>query len=413
MKKILMTLLCLITITSSLYATVTGDVVLYFDNGTVSYTDTQTFYEFDVKAYIENGSGTNIFKEGMVYVEYDTTVFGTNVVSNGKLVSVTKLGPLAATSGLLYRFLNDPNNGIDRRANEFVITFEATNPYSPATYGSSTYISASSASLTSLMRIKLEVSASGSSSLAWPDSVPDINNVFRDLVVNDVYESLVTANATESTSIVYSNSGDPALPVTLSQLSAQYVDNKVAVSWVTESETENLGFVLKRAIKYSDDELSEYTVVSSYLYNDDLIGAGTTAEQHVYSYYDSDVKPGVNYSYILVDVDYNGDTEEHGPVSIIIPENLLFVSDDYNLGVNYPNPFNPSFTIPFELMTGMNVNIAMYDITGKKVMAIANGYFEPRQYQLRVNASDLNSGIYFIRTMIGDQVQTQKMTLLK
>lgn len=405
-----MTLLGLIMITSGLYATVTGDVMLYFDNGTVSYNDSLTFYEFDVKAYIEGGSASNIFKNGMIYIQYNTAVFGSNVVANSKLVSITKLGALAANSGQLYYF---PNNGVDNASNVFVITFDAAYPYSAITYNSDTYISNSSASLTSLLRVKLEVSASGSSSLAWPAGVPELNNLFEDYEYNDTYTSLSTANATESTSITYSSTGDPALPVTLSQLSAQYVDNKVAVSWVTESETENLGFVLKRAIKYSDDELSEYTVVSSYLYNDDLIGAGTSAEQHVYNYYDSDVKPGVNYSYILVDVDYNGNTEEHGPVSIIIPENLLYVSDDYNLGVNYPNPFNPSFTIPFELMTGMNVDIAMYDITGKKVMVIAKGYYEPRQYQLHVNASGLNSGIYFVRTLIGDQVHTQKMTLLK
>ena len=74
--------------TSQVFAE-TGTVTLSYENGTVSYNDTQTFYEFDVMAYIASGSGTNVFKEGQIYVEYNTSVFGSSVVANNKLVSST------------------------------------------------------------------------------------------------------------------------------------------------------------------------------------------------------------------------------------------------------------------------------------------------------------------------------------
>ena len=61
----------------------------------------------------------------------------------------------------------------------------------------------------------------------------------------------------------------------------------------------------------------------------------------------------------------------------------------------------------------MDVKINMYDITGKLVMSVIDDHLLARQYQIRVNASGLNSGIYFVRTLMGNEVITQKMTLLK
>ncbi|RKY56262.1 MAG: hypothetical protein DRP93_01750 [Candidatus Neomarinimicrobiota bacterium] len=411
MKKIIVTLLLIVIIVSQLFAE-TGTVTLYYENGTVSYTDTQTFYEFDVQAYIDGGSGSNIFKEGQIYVEYNTSVFGTNVVDNNKIVSITKMGPLAANSGYLYTI--NPSGGNDTYSDAFSVSFVNAQPYTDTGYDSDTYISNSSSSLTTILRIKMEVSASGSSNLDWPSDVTDINNLFREHdATSSLYTGFSITNAVETTSIVYSNTGDPALPITLKEFSAQYADTGVALSWVTESEVQNLGYVLKRAIIYSDDDFSSYDVIASYQTDDELYGAGTTTEQNTYAYIDKNVKPGVNYSYILEDVDYDGNVVTHDPVNIVIPENLLYENEDFTLGSNYPNPFNPSFTIPFELTRTMDVTINMYDITGKQVMSIMNGSFEARQYQIRVNASSLNSGIYFVRTMIGNEIITQKITLLK
>ena len=389
----------------------TGTITLSYNNGVVSYNDTQTFYEFDIMGYVANGSGSNIFQEGQVYIEYDTAIFGSSIVANNKLTSIALKGPLATTFSeiALYEFVN---SGADTYTDAFSLTFEKTLSNNDL-YGSETYISNASGSPDILMSIKMEVAVSGTSPIDWPSSITGINNLFRELHDGSTYEALSISNATETTTIVYSNIGDPALPITLKEFSAQYVDKGVALSWVTESEVQNLGYVLKRAIRYSENDLSSYEVIASYQTDDELYGAGTTTEQNTYAYIDNKVKPGVTYSYILEDVDYDGNVIGHDPVSIIIPENLLYKNEDFTLGANYPNPFNPSFTVPFELTRTMDVSINMYDITGKQVMSIVNGTFEARQYQFRVNASDLNSGIYFVRTIIGNEVITQKMTLLK
>lgn len=414
MKKFLITLLLVLSITPVIFAA-SGTVVLIYDNGTVTYTDTETFYEFDVKAYVDVASGTPVFKYGQIYVEYDTTIFGgQNIVANGNLTSTTLVGPLAAQSGAidLYAFTNSGN---DTYSDAFSIGFEPAYPDNPELYGAETQISINSGSPSTIMHIKMQVAVSGTSTVSWPTNniVQDQNTLFVEFADGSNYEGLSTTNATETTYITYSNTGDPALPITLRNFEAQYEKSNVTLTWTTESETENLGYVIKRAYQYSDDNLSSYEIIASYQNNENLLGAGTSVEQNEYTFIDKNVKPGVSYKYILEDVDFNGNVTAHDPISILIPENLLVENENFKLGSNFPNPFNPSFTVPFELMTAMDVDIAMYDILGQRIMTIAKGYFEPRQYQFKVNSSNLTSGIYFVRTIIGDQVYTQKMTLLK
>ncbi len=410
MKKIILILLLAVLIVTQVFAIETGTVTLSYENGTVIYNDTQTFYEFDVMGYIDGGSDTNVFKEGQFYVEYNTTVFGDS--SSLNIVSTTLMGPLATIPGVVYWIVNDGKN---TASNAFSVTFEALPDYTSGLFNSETYISASSGAPSTLMHIKLEVIASGSSDIDWPSGIAKINELFSeyDSDIGSDYEGFSFPNAAETTQITYSDTGDPALPIMLRELTAQYEKSRVVLSWTTESETQNLGYVVKRAIKYSDDDMSAYEIIASYQTNDELYGAGTTTEHNTYSYTDKNVKPGINYSYVLEDVDYDGNIVAHDPVTIVIPENLLFENKDFSLGLTYPNPFNPSFTVPFELTRTMDVSINMYDITGKQVMSIVSGTFEARQYQFRVNASDLNSGIYFVRTIIGSEVITQKMTLLK
>ncbi|MFA5706590.1 MAG: T9SS type A sorting domain-containing protein [Candidatus Neomarinimicrobiota bacterium] len=223
---------------------------------------------------------------------------------------------------------------------------------------------------------------------------------------------MVYSSTIENDVISLDGNGDPALPVTLESFIANYHQGAVELEWSTASETQNAGFILKRAL-VNEGETLEYEVITSYLDNDDLTGAGTTTERHVYTYSDRAVRPGAAYSYILEDVDYSGNIVQHDPVRVVIPENVLAATEDFRLQPAYPNPFNPSFTVPFELHRAMDVRIAMYDLSGRQVRSIVSSRMDAGSYDLRVDASDLRSGIYFVRSIIGDQVNTQKMLLVK
>ena len=66
---------------------------------------------------------------------------------------------------------------------------------------------------------------------------------------------------------------------------------------------------------------------------------------------------------------------------------------------NYPNPFNPSTTIRFTIPSNSFVRLIVYDITGKVVNEIVNGYLEPGVHSVEwsgtdTNGIDVSSGVY-------------------
>ena len=80
---------------------------------------------------------------------------------------------------------------------------------------------------------------------------------------------------------------------------------------------------------------------------------------------------------------------------------------------SYPNPFNPSITIPFTLSTAQNVEIVIIDILGKVVIELSNEIWSTGKHSIKWNATQFSSGIYFIHFTAGDYQQTQRIVLLK
>lgn len=64
---------------------------------------------------------------------------------------------------------------------------------------------------------------------------------------------------------------------------------------------------------------------------------------------------------------------------------------------NYPNPFNPSTVINYELPYSANVTVKVYDISGKEVASLFNGFQAEGNHSVQFNASNLSSGVYFYR----------------
>jgi Secretion system C-terminal sorting domain len=85
----------------------------------------------------------------------------------------------------------------------------------------------------------------------------------------------------------------------------------------------------------------------------------------------------------------------------------------YDLFQNYPNPFNPSTKISFQIPKPGNVVLKIYDILGREVMTLVNGYKNVGRYKIDFNASNLASGVYIYRLVSGDFVSVKKMVLLK
>ncbi|RMG38109.1 MAG: choice-of-anchor D domain-containing protein [Methanobacteriota archaeon] len=86
---------------------------------------------------------------------------------------------------------------------------------------------------------------------------------------------------------------------------------------------------------------------------------------------------------------------------------------EFNLYHNFPNPFNPSTTIRYDLPKDVRVTITVYNLLGQKVATLVNGYQNAGRYQVQFDASRLASGLYFYHLRAGQYNKVRKMILMK
>jgi len=96
-----------------------------------------------------------------------------------------------------------------------------------------------------------------------------------------------------------------------------------------------------------------------------------------------------------------------------IGSNNLEIPSEYKLEQNFPNPFNPSTNIKFEIREKGFVDLKIYNSLGKEVAALVNEVREAGKYSVDFNAELLSNGTYFYTLRVNDFIQTKKMILLK
>ncbi|MCS7013210.1 MAG: T9SS type A sorting domain-containing protein [Chloroherpetonaceae bacterium] len=85
----------------------------------------------------------------------------------------------------------------------------------------------------------------------------------------------------------------------------------------------------------------------------------------------------------------------------------------FELFQNYPNPFNPTTMIGYSLPVASEVSLKVYDMLGREVATLVSGRQAAGEYQVSFTATGLSSGIYFYRLQAGNFVETKKMMLVK
>jgi hypothetical protein len=224
---------------------------------------------------------------------------------------------------------------------------------------------------------------------------------------------------------VYMGNGDISLPVELALFTANIMKEGVGLKWVTESEIENVGFEVWR----SQEEKGDYILLSSYQHNAALRGQGNSNTRHEYIFLDNLVVMGQHYWYKLVDVALNGERGVHGPISVAVlmsDDRLTSVSSDiptdFKLHHNYPNPFNPSTRIRFDIprIKGgqLEVSLVIYNALGQMVRRLYSGEIGAGSFEVewdgRSDAGNpIPSGMYFAVFAAKDYYQTIRLVLLK
>ena len=98
----------------------------------------------------------------------------------------------------------------------------------------------------------------------------------------------------------------------------------------------------------------------------------------------------------------------------ILASDYEIIPTKFALHPPYPNPFNPTTTIQFDLVeTWRATSLRVFDITGRVVGVLVNGRMVTGEYEVQWNASQHSSGIYFVELVAGEKRDVQKLILLK
>jgi hypothetical protein len=162
------------------------------------------------------------------------------------------------------------------------------------------------------------------------------------------------------------------------------------------------------------------TVVGYNIYRNDVFLYTTTE----YSYIDNDIT-GTEYTYHITAVYHHSglDTEfesEKTNPQTVVSDNDIVDSVQTTLVGNFPNPFNPTTSIKFEIGNGKleNVSINIFNIRGQHVRTLVNGMYGAGTHTVVWNGTDdngrsMSSGVYFYRMVADEYVNVRRMMLLK
>lgn len=189
---------------------------------------------------------------------------------------------------------------------------------------------------------------------------------------------------------------DQILPVELGVFTATAGDRTVNLRWTTLSETDNDYFEIRR----NGEQIVR------------VASRGNTPTGHEYLYTDAGLTNGATYSYALFAVDLSGNLQELAAANAV-PGANAGVAEDYALGQNFPNPFNPATSIGFSLKETGLVTITIYNAAGQKVATVLSETMSAGSHTVVFDAAGLPSGIYVYRMQAGEFRAAAKMVLLK
>ncbi len=96
-----------------------------------------------------------------------------------------------------------------------------------------------------------------------------------------------------------------------------------------------------------------------------------------------------------------------------VEEGKIGLVSDFNLEKPYPNPFNSTSKISFNLSKSSSVNLSVFDISGRNVITLLNSVQPAGRYTTSLRANNLSTGLYLIKLTTPNGVKTQKLALVK
>ena len=175
--------------------------------------------------------------------------------------------------------------------------------------------------------------------------------------------------------------------------------NEVSLNW-EDNNTQEQGFKIER----KNGSNGIYKLIDS-------------VEQNITNYSDQSVQENTLYYYrvyaYLDQVVSAYSNEDSAQTPNVTGVKNSFVPFTYNLEQNFPNPFNPTTKIMYQIANRGFVSLRVYNILGNKVATLVNEEKPAGIYIVEFDASSLPSGIYFYHLQTGSFISTKKLILMK
>jgi hypothetical protein len=101
------------------------------------------------------------------------------------------------------------------------------------------------------------------------------------------------------------------------------------------------------------------------------------------------------------------------PIPQYEDDNNIVIPTETTLFANYPNPFNPTTVIKYQLSDASQVSLKVYDAMGREIATLVNSYQNKSSYDVTFSANGLASGIYFYKLNANGVQMINKMLLMK
>ncbi|MBN2413418.1 T9SS type A sorting domain-containing protein [candidate division KSB1 bacterium] len=205
---------------------------------------------------------------------------------------------------------------------------------------------------------------------------------------------------------------DASLPVELASFTTRQTDRNIILEWTTETEMDNLGFILER--RYSTNET--WVKFAGYQTFDQLKGQGTTTTSTNYRFVDSPDMSGESVQYRLSSVDKNGAVKVQKTTSLNLNN---VIPNKFSLEPAFPNPFNPGTTLRYDLAQESSVELCVYDLLGHTVNILVDnekqsaGTYSVSWNGTNNNGQNMPSGTYIVHLKAGVYRSAQKVTLIR
>lgn len=196
-------------------------------------------------------------------------------------------------------------------------------------------------------------------------------------------------------------SGGVVVPIELLSFDAKESGNRVNIFWQTASELNSDRFEVEKA-QMTDAGKSMFGKI-----NETKAQGKSNVEVNYGPVVDREVVNGKTYFYRLKMIDLDGQYKYSNEVEVVMGAGSLYLSEPT------PNPANTSASIDYTLPLDGQVEIAVYNLEGKKLLSVFNGNRSAGTYNSSIDLSSLSSGAYNIVITSNGNMQTRQLRIAR